>query len=148
MDMQWKTILVPMDFSDDSEAALGAAVDLAKTLGARIHLLHAFEFPTYLGTPWGYSFPPGILSEAQTRASELLRERQEKFEAEGIRSSFEAREGFPSEVIVEVAECLPADLIVMGTRGLTGFKHVLLGSVAERTLRHAPCPVLTVKAAS
>jgi nucleotide-binding universal stress UspA family protein len=46
---------------------------------------------------------------------------------------------------VELAEKLPADLIVMGTRGLSGLKHVLLGSVAERTIRHAPCPVLTVK---
>ena len=146
--MQWKTILVPMDFSEDSEAALGAAVEFAKTTGARLILLHAFEFPTYIGTPWGFSFPPGAFSEARVRASELLAERNEKVLAEGVQSTTEAREGPPSEVIVEVAESLSADLIVMGTRGLTGIKHVLLGSTAERTLRYAPCPVMTVKAPS
>lgn len=144
--MQWTTILVPMDFSEDSDAALDTAVDLARSFGARIHLLHAFEYPTYIGTPWGYSFPPGAFSEARVRASELLQERQEKVDAEGVPATFQACEGSPSEMIVEVAEQLPADLIVMGTRGLTGVKHVLLGSVAERTLRYAPCPVMTVKA--
>ena len=144
--MQWKTILVPMDFSADSEAALRTAVELAKSFGSKIHLLHAY--PTYIGTPWGYSFPPGAFSEARVHASELLGERQQKVEAEGVRATIDAEEGSPSEVIVEVAELVSADLIVMGTRGLTGVKHVLLGSIAERTLRHAPCPVMTVQADS
>lgn len=135
-----------MDFSEDSEVALRAAMDLAKSFGAAIHLLHAFEFPTYIGTPWGYSFPPGVFSEARVHASELLGERKGKVEAEGIAVTIQADEGSPSEVIVKAAEGLPADLIVIGTRGLTGVKHVLLGSVAERVLRHAPCPVMTVKA--
>ncbi len=144
--MPWTAILVPMDFSEDSDAALGAALELAKSLGAKLHLIHAFEFPTYIGTPWGYSFPPGAFSEARARAAELLAEREEKVSAEGVECATETREGPPSEVIVEAAESIPADLIVMGTRGLTGVKHVLLGSVAERTLRYAPCPVMTVKA--
>ncbi len=143
--MHWNTILVPMDFSEDSEAALAAAIELARDVGARLHLLHSFEYPSYIGTPWGYSFPAGVFSDVRNRASELLAERQEKVKAEGVPVSFQACEGPPSEVIVEIAKTLPADLIVMGTRGLTGVKHVLLGSVAERTLRHAPCPVMTVK---
>ena len=146
--MHWNTILVPLDFSEDSDAALAAAVELAREVGARLHLLHSFEYPSYIGTPWGYSFPAGVFSEARSRASELLQERQEKVKTEGVAASFQACEGAPSEVIVEIAKTLPADLIVMGTRGLTGMKHVLLGSVAERTLRHAPCPVMTVKADS
>ena len=146
--MQWRKILVPMDFSEDSEAALSTAVGLAKSFGSTIHLLHAFEYPTYIGTPWGYSFPPGAFDEARVRASELLAQCQQKVEADGVKATTEAEEGRPSEVIVAVAKRVSADLIVMGTRGLTGVKHVILGSVAERTLRHAPCPVMTVKAES
>ena len=67
----------------------------------------------------------------------------EAFEQDRVTS--ELMEGPPSECIVKCAEHENADLIVMGTRGLTGLKHVFLGSVAERTLRHATCPVMTVK---
>ena len=144
--MKWNTILVPLDFSSDSEAALAAALEIAKSFDAKLHLLHVFAFPTYVGTPWGYAYPPGAFSDARLRASELLGEWQARADAEHVASTTQSEEGHPSEVIVEIAEKLPADLIVMGTRGLTGIKHVLLGSVAERTLRHAPCPVLTVKA--
>ena len=101
--MHWNTILVPMDFSEDSEAALNAAVELARDVGARVHLLHSFEYPSYIGTPWGYSFPAGVFSDVRTRASELLAERQEKVKAEGVPVSFQACEGPPSEVIVEIA---------------------------------------------
>jgi nucleotide-binding universal stress UspA family protein len=74
------------------------------------------------------------------------RERQEKIEAAGVPAEASASSGFPPQAIVEMADDIGADLIVMGTRGLTGFKHLMLGSVAERTVRSAPCPVLTVKA--
>ena len=57
------------------------------------------------------------------------------------------REGYPATVIVDEAKSLPADLIVIGTHGLTGLKHMLLGSIAERVVQKAPCPVLTVKVA-
>lgn len=144
--MHWRMILVPTDFSEDSEAALQTAVELAKSFGASLHLLHAFEYPTYVGTPWGYSFPPDAFNDARVRVSEMLAERQEKVKAEGVTITIEVEIGSPSEVITHVAERIDANLIVMGTRGLTGVKHVVLGSAAERTLRHAPCPVMTVKA--
>ena len=66
-------------------------------------------------------------------------------QAEGIEVSNQVTPMSPGEAISGVAEDIGADLIVMGTRGLTGVKHVLLGSIAERTIRIAPCPVLTVK---
>ncbi len=75
-----------------------------------------------------------------------LRERQKKIEAEGVPAEASVSSEFPPQAIVEMAKDIGADLIVMGTRGLTGIKHVMLGSVAERTVRLAPCPVLTVKA--
>jgi universal stress protein E len=67
---------------------------------------------------------------------------------EGIAATPHLSEGPAAPAIVGLAERLGADLIVMGTRGHTGLRHVLLGSVAERTLRHAPCSVMTVKASS
>ena len=66
--------------------------------------------------------------------------------AAGIEASGHVTEGAPAIVIAQAARAIPADLIVMGTRGLTGLKHIALGSVAERSVRLAPCPVLTVKA--
>ena len=75
-----------------------------------------------------------------------LRESQEKVEAEGVLAEASVLSAFPPQAIAEMAQGIGADLIVMGTRGLTGIRHVMLGSVAERTVRLAPCPVLTVKA--
>ena len=82
--MQWNTILVPLDFSQDSEAALRAAIEYAKTFNAKLHLLHVFEYPTYIGTPWGYAYPPGAFSDARLHASELLSEWQAKVTAESV----------------------------------------------------------------
>ena len=83
------------------------------------------------------------IREAATRQLEKWRD---KVAAEKVEVEAEISPIFPSEAIASTAERIGADLIVMGTRGLSGIKHVLLGSVAERTVRIAPCPVLTVKA--
>ena len=91
--MDWKTILVALDFSEDSEAALRAAIDFAKTFDAKLHLLHAFEYPTYIGTPWGYAYPPGAFSDARLRASELLNQWRGKAAAEGVETSIQSEEG-------------------------------------------------------
>ena len=141
------TILVPTDFSTDADAALERAIDFAKLFGARIHLLHAYYIAPQAATPWSYSFPAGLIDEVRQDALRRVEELREKVEARGIEASSEVSGEPPSLAIIASAERQKADLIAMGTRGLTGIKHVLLGSVAERTLRHAPCPVLTVKAA-
>ena len=78
-------------------------------------------------------------------ALEQLEELRQKVAADGVEAAAHMREGTAAEAISSAANDLGVDLIVMGTRGLTGLKHVLLGSVAERTIRVAPCPVLTVK---
>jgi nucleotide-binding universal stress UspA family protein len=142
------TILVPTDFSPDADAALEKAMDFAKLFGARIHLLHAYYIVPQAATPWSYSFPAGLIEEVRQDALRRVEELREKVKARGLEASCEISAEPPSLAIVAAAERQKADLIAMGTRGLTGIKHVLLGSVAERTLRHAPCPVLTVKAAS
>lgn len=146
----FQTILVPTDFSDDAEASLREAVELAKATGARIHLLHVYHFPAYVSaTPeLPYVIPAKVYNDIRQHAAARVQEIEKRIQADGVSAKSEIVEGPPSERIVACAERENADLIVMGTRGLTGLKHVFLGSVAERTLRHATCPVMTVKASA
>jgi nucleotide-binding universal stress UspA family protein len=143
--IQIRKIVVPTDFSGHADAALEYAVFLAKTHGASIHLVHAYQLPIR-PTPSEFAYSAGLFADIQKYAQQGVDALRQKVAAQGIEASAEAVEGPASVRIVELAEHARADLIVMGTRGLTGVKHVLLGSVAERTVRHAPCPVLTIKA--
>lgn len=144
--LQIRTILVPVDFSEHAARALEVAISLAKAFGARIHLLHCY--PIQLGgiSPYGLVVPESLDRDVREAAARKLAEWRDKVSDAGVEVSDTVTPIFPSEAIAEQAGALDADLVVMGTRGLTGLRHVLLGSVAERTLRIAPCPVLTVKA--
>ena len=141
----FRTILVPTDFSDDAEAALDLALALAADSGAAIHLVHAYEIPIAAIPPYGIEIPPTLLTDVRDAAARRLEKSAEKVRSRGVRCDGHLVHGAPVDGIVDAAARLGADLVVMGTRGLTGLKHVLLGSVAERTIRSAPCPVLTVK---
>jgi universal stress protein A len=140
-----RVILVPVDFSPDSDRALAYAADLASALGAHLHLLHAYHLPPLAAAPYGSSLPQSVWDELRDAARAELEERREKLVGRGLEAQAHLTTGMASEAIREAAAEVGADLIVMGTRGRTGLAHVLLGSVAERTLRTAPCPVLTVK---
>ena len=142
---RFRTILVPTDFSDCSEAALRVALDLAGTLGAKLRLLHVYPAPALLFDPYGIQPAEPILLEAPKAARQRLEREIEAVSGDGVEIDGEVREGVPAAQIVEEAREWGADLIVMGTHGHTGLEHVLLGSVAERTVRQAPCPVLTVR---
>jgi nucleotide-binding universal stress UspA family protein len=139
-------ILVPVDFSEHSARALEMAIDLAKAFGAGIQLLHCYQIQPFGISPYGIALPEGFDSEVRQAAELRVDEWRGKVLLEGIEVEVRLSSRFPSLEISETASEVGADLIVMGTRGLSGIKHVLLGSVAERTLRLAPCPVLTVKA--
>ncbi len=143
---QFAKILVPVDFSDHSAAAQQTAVEIAKTYDAKIWLLHCYQLHPGGVSPYGVATPASYYDDVRESVTEQLRECQEKVAAEGIAAEASVSSEFTPQAIVEMAEDIGADLIVMGTRGLTGIKHVMLGSVAERTVRLAPCPVLTVKA--
>jgi universal stress protein A len=142
---QFSKILVPIDFSSHSAKALELAMGLAKTFGGRILLLHAYHLPPLVGMPDEIVIPPDFWTGVRDAAARKLDESVQKVKAAGIPVEIHLVEFAPTDAIVETAKKTKADLIVMGTRGLTGLKHALLGSVAERTLRLAPCPVLTVK---
>jgi nucleotide-binding universal stress UspA family protein len=140
-----RTILVPVDFSAHSAEALEYAIDLAKVFGAAIHLLHCYQINVGGVSPYGLVIPEDFDREVRAAAEQKLSEWGEKARAQGITVEERISPMFPAATLADTAKEISADLIVMGTRGLTGLRHVLLGSVAERTLRVAPCPVLTVK---
>jgi len=139
---EYRTLLVPYDFSPHAEAALATGLDLAKRLGAELHLLHVIQSPVYATA--GYDgVPLEVPQEIQRGVRESLA-RLATASGESVRAH--VVDGM--SVAGRIADCaaqLGADLIVMGTHGRTGLAHAFLGSVAERTLRIAPCPVLTVR---
>jgi nucleotide-binding universal stress UspA family protein len=148
--MNVKTILVPTDFSADAEKAFSTATELAKLFGARIIVLHAYHVDIPIVSPMagGYALPQGFYEDLRCQATAQVDKLAKEAATEGIEVTGIVLQEPASVVIAAQAESLPADLIVMGTRGLTGLKHVVLGSIAERVVRTAPCPVLTVKVAT
>jgi nucleotide-binding universal stress UspA family protein len=141
----FRTIVVPFDFSDSARRALDIARSLAKSAGpAHLVLVHAYFVPVELETLAQRAHEP-ILELVSAQASEDLEKVLIDLQNEGISAEFLAHHRSPERLITEVASEKNADLIVMGTHGRTGLAHVLLGSVAERVLRTAPCPVITVR---
>jgi nucleotide-binding universal stress UspA family protein len=138
-------ILVPVDFSEHSQRALDQAIDFAKAFGAELHLLHCYQLHAGVTAPYGIVVPETFEHDVRMAALRRLSEWRDIVTAHGIRMQEHITAHTPSEEIAAIAERLCVDLIVMGTRGLTGLKHVLLGSIAERTIQLAKCPVLTVK---
>lgn len=144
--MQINTILVPVDFSDDASAALDYAIELAQDFNAEIHLIHAYQTMVAAAAPYGVSVPIALNEDLRKAAAASLAEWNERVVKAGLTVATHLSPDTPSSAIVAAATTMGVDLIVMGTRGLTGLRHVIVGSVAERTVRTAPCPVLTVKA--
>ncbi len=145
-DIHFETIVCPVDFSDYSHHALRYALSLAKLFEARLVLLHVVEMPflpsySMAGVP-DLSMP---VEELEENAREHLEEELEQCRAEHPDVEAEVLIGTPFVEIIDFAREAGADLIVMGTHGRSGLRQLLIGSVAERVVRKAPCPVLTVK---
>jgi nucleotide-binding universal stress UspA family protein len=141
-----KTILVPIDFSAGSEAALDYAAALATKLGARLVLLNAIGIPALAVPELGLAVTNTMIESLvhdNRRSLDLLIEQR----CAGISCEPLLRTGDPRDVILHTAEEAQADLIVMGTHGRRGVRRVLLGSVAETTVRMSKCPVLTIRTA-
>lgn len=145
MAIQIRQILVPIDFSEHARPVLDWACELAKEHGSKVVLLHAYHLPVEFQQLEGAYLPPEFWTNVKTEAQQTIDEYATQVSKLGIEVEALVREGYPATVIEEEAERLPADLIVLGTHGLSGLKHLLLGSIAERVVQRAPCPVLTVK---
>lgn len=143
-----RKILVPVDFSEPSRVALEYAAQWASPFGAKVDVLHVWQAPAFIPLP---SLPEA--SPADAAMVELVRKAAEqalaRFVADAQKGGIVVREalsepGSPAHTIVDVAKKGRYDLLVLGTHGHTGLAHALIGSVAERVVRHASCPVLTV----
>jgi universal stress protein A len=145
MALHWKSICMPTDFSDASRPAFRTALELAAHFDAELLLLYVQQIPAL-----AYSLVPlhgGVREEMDADALELLEGWKRQAEAQGARRTRATMASGQdvSDEIVRFAAGHRADLIVMGTRGRTALAHVLLGSVAEKVVRYATCPVLTIR---
>jgi len=146
----YRTLLVPYDFSTHARTALDTAVDLAGKLGADLKVLHIVQSPIAVyGLPYPEGstvIPPIDMGAIREDAMKALALVIDEIDAP-VKIEAEIAEGLNvAETLRITAERIDADLIVMGTHGRTGIAHAFLGSVAERILRTVQCPVLTVKA--
>lgn len=141
-------ILLPCDFSQCSEEAMRRALELAERLGGSITMLHIYLEPVYPTMEGSALMLDRETIEQSVRdmtaALEALRDR---YQRPDVPIDLRVVEGTPAEAICRLAAAESYDLIVMGTHGRTGLGHLFLGSVAERVVRAAPCPVLTVRTA-
>jgi nucleotide-binding universal stress UspA family protein len=133
-------ILVPVDFSDCSLDALEYAAMVAQQAKASLMLLHVLEPVSY-----GLDFALDQSNERQGEVMKRLERLASSHQHPNMLVEFRLRGGFPADSILDSAQTLPCNLIVMGTHGRRGISHALSGSVAEAVLRKARCPVLTVR---
>jgi len=139
-----RRILVPVDFSDAARPVVDYARDMARDRGAVLTLLHVIGIPVAPFDPaYGVAADPRMLLELQSGAERKLAEMAGAIE--GVEVRIRVATGAPSREIVREAREWKADLIVIGTHGRTGLRHVFLGSVAENVVRLAPCPVTTMR---
>ncbi len=140
-------IVVGVDFSETSELAVKRAAELARATGSGLRLVHALDLGMPLVTAYDVSVPQAVIDEARQAARERLDALCVEL-GEGLDVAVEIARAPAPEALAEAAQAASADLLVTGSRGLGGLKRALLGSVAERVVRTAHCPVLTVKADS
>ena len=145
MTIEIRRILVPIDFSAHARAVLEWAAHLARAHGSALVLLHAYHLPVEFQQLEATYLPPEFWSSVRGEAQASLDRTADELRGQGFEVEAVVKEGYPATVIEEEATRLGVDLIVIGTRGLSGLKHLLLGSIAERVVQRAPCPVLTVK---
>jgi nucleotide-binding universal stress UspA family protein len=143
----YQNILVPIDGSEAGERALGEAIQLARRLSSRIRLMHVVT-----GAPWIAQGAPGVieerLSQLRGTAESLVHEAKTSVRAAAIEVDdrlIEAVGERAGKFVVAEAKDWPAGLIVCGTHGRRGLKHLLMGGDAEYIVRHSPVPVLLVR---
>ena len=145
MAIDVRLILVPVDFSESTPPLLDWAAHLAEQHGSSVVLLHAYHLPVEFQQLEGAYLPPDFWASVKAEAEESLARMKAALEQRGVEVETVVCEGYAATVIVDEATARNADLIVIGTHGLSGLKHLLLGSIAERVVQKAPCPVLCVK---
>ena len=144
-----KKILFPTDFSDSSNEALQYALSFAKEYGAKLVVLHVINekvFAEGINLPRVISLEE-LADEMEAEAKKQLKTLIPKEQGEGLERENVILRGNPFLEIIRYAKDEDVDLIIIGTHGRSGFEHIIFGSTAEKVVRKAPCPVLSVKPA-
>ena len=141
--MPFERILVATDFSDSSQRALELALQIAEKFGSELTLMHSWEAPNY-SYGGGLYVPVDLVAPIEQAAVARLEEAAQELKLRLPSAKSVLRAGVPWEEVLHAATQTKADLIVMGTHGRRGLERALLGSVAEKVVRMAQVPVLTV----
>jgi nucleotide-binding universal stress UspA family protein len=142
-----RKILVPTDFSEHSNLALQYAVELAQHYGASLTLAHVYPIVNYAAAEGFALYTPEQLASLMTQLGDQMKATEDQARAAGATQLDSTMlQGDAYQEVINLAK--DYDMVVMGTHGRTGFKHALLGSVAEKIVRTCPCPVLTVRSPS
>ena len=139
--MSYKVIVVGTDGSERSDVAVGEALELAGLTGATVHAVHAMHTPATIDDPHSVNVMMTSMREhSDTIEQKLLEEAKRR----GVTIEFHSTVGEPSNALIELAETVKADLVVVGNRGMSGMKRFVLGSVPNKVSHHCPCSVLIV----
>jgi nucleotide-binding universal stress UspA family protein len=136
----WKTIVVATDGSKYSALAADRAIAFAQSYGGELKVLSVADVPTEL-----YAEAPQAVDDLVKQAKEYVARVKKQAEAAGIKAETFVGEAEAHEAITNLAKDEKADMIVLGSHGRTGLRRLLMGSVAEKVIGYAPCPVLVVK---
>ncbi len=143
--MAFKNILVALDGSKESDKAIEVALELAQKLGAKIIFLHVINVPELGQVPGASEKPDKAIRDRLIEAGKKILEKAVQRTRGKAVASEKISFGYPADTIVREASALNTDLIVMGSRGTTGIRRVMIGSTAEKVLRWSTVPVLIVK---
>jgi len=143
--MSIRNVLVALDFSEHSQKVFDAAVDQAKAFSAHLQLVHAFEVLVYRGVRYDEVLSKETIDSAEEKAKAHLSELLAAAEKQGVSGEVHLLEGEARDVLPRAAVDLEADLIVLGSHGHSGLRHLLLGSVVEHVMRHSPCQALIIR---
>lgn len=146
--MSTQHFLVPIDFSPSAEHALDYAITLGSKVQARLTLLHVIHAMPLGVTDMGTALPYTYLQELEAEITQSMENYLKQVQDAGLEGEIVIVHGIPFDEIVQAAKTKSIDLIIMGTHGRTGLSHLFLGSVAEKVIRLAPCPVLVTRLTS
>ena len=142
LDIHLKKVMFPTDFSEFSIRVLPCAVALCRMFGARLHLTHIAEPPMFMPEMLPQS---AVELEAEQRDSATKQLEEIAKTVDGVGVDIDVRTGLPHRLIAEIVDEGSADLVVIPTHGRSGLRHMFFGSVAEKVVRSAPCPVMTIR---
>jgi nucleotide-binding universal stress UspA family protein len=139
--MSYQVIVVGTDGSPRAGVAVNAALDLAVLTGATVHAVHAMHTPTMIEDPHSVQI---VMDEMRGHSDTIQEELLENAKRRNVKIEFHSSMGEPANALVELAELVKADLVVVGNRGMSGMKRFVLGSVPNKVSHHCPCNVLIV----